>query len=138
MKNNHTAFGFNRLLTLLLLPIIILPIFLFASCQKKTRTMSLTSILLSGWRGNIKDIRQNKTDSHLHFRSCVTQHRSFFMSEEMEKLTFEKRPPKNWRSFLSVTVRLSEAIQIVCRNSLSFFLFSELVVLLGRLLLYDN
>ena len=41
MKKHHTTFGFNRILTLLLLPIIILPIFLFASCQKKTRTMNI-------------------------------------------------------------------------------------------------
>lgn len=41
MKKLYTTFGFNRILTLLLLPIIILPIFLFASCQKKTRTMNI-------------------------------------------------------------------------------------------------
>lgn len=41
MKNKYLTFGFNRFLTILLLSIIILPTFLFASCQKKTRTMNI-------------------------------------------------------------------------------------------------
>ena len=41
MKNKYLTFGFNRLFIFLLLLIIIFPTFLFASCQKKTRTMNI-------------------------------------------------------------------------------------------------
>lgn len=41
MKNKYLTFGFNRILILLLLLVVTLPTFLFASCQKKTRTMNI-------------------------------------------------------------------------------------------------